>query len=98
MMSIKNKVAVITGAAGGIGRALAAEMAKRGIAHLGLVDKTEAVHEVATQVNQLSARSVATGYAGDATDETFRSWVYQDMNEKHGLVNICVPAAGITRD
>jgi 3-oxoacyl-[acyl-carrier protein] reductase len=97
-MNIKGKVAVVTGAAGGIGRAVALDLAKRQVGALALVDKTELVHELATEINQLIGRSVATGYTGDVTEETFRSWVYQDLHEKHGIVNICVPAAGITRD
>ncbi|MDB6017589.1 MAG: Short-chain dehydrogenase/reductase [Pedosphaera sp.] len=97
-MNIKGKVAVVTGAAGGIGRAVALELAKRQIGSLALVDKTEVVHELSAEVNQLMGSSVATGYTGDVTEETFRTWVYQDLHEKHGIVNICVPAAGITRD
>lgn len=97
-MNIKGKVGIVTGAAGGIGRATALELAKRGIGFLGVVDKTEAVHELSKEINQLVGREMATAYAGDVTEETFRSWVYQDLREKHGVVNICVPAAGITRD
>jgi 3-oxoacyl-[acyl-carrier protein] reductase len=97
-MNIKGKVAVITGAAGGIGKAVAIQLAKREIGHLALVDKTEAVHESAAELNQQMGRTMATGYTGDVTEDTFRSWVYQDLKEKHGMVHICVPAAGITRD
>src|ERR1700758_983793 len=97
-MNIKGKVAVVTGAAGGIGRAVAIELAKRQVGTLALVDKTEAVHDLSTEINQLVGGQVAAGYTGDVTEETFRSWVYEDLHEKHGIVNICVPAAGITRD
>src|SRR6202035_4649283 len=97
-MNIKGKVAVITGAAGGIGKSVAMELAKREIGHLALVDKTDAVHELSAEINQQMGRTAATGYTGDVTEETFRSWVYQDLKEKHGLVHICVPAAGSTRD
>ncbi|MDB6124958.1 MAG: Short-chain dehydrogenase/reductase [Pedosphaera sp.] len=97
-MNIKGKVAVITGAAGGIGRATAMELANRQVGSLALVDKTEAVHELAREINQLHGRTMAAGYTGDVTEETFRSWVYRDLYEKHGIVNICIPAAGITRD
>ncbi|MDB6110369.1 MAG: Short-chain dehydrogenase/reductase [Pedosphaera sp.] len=97
-MNINGKVAVVKGEEGGIGRAVALDLAKRQVSALALVDKTELVHELATELNGLIGRSVATGYTGDVTEETFRSWVYQDLHEKHGIVNICVPAAGITRD
>jgi NAD(P)-dependent dehydrogenase (short-subunit alcohol dehydrogenase family) len=97
-MNIEGSVAVITGAAGGIGRALALELAKRGADALALVDQTERVQEVADAVNGLTGSPVAFGYSGNVSDEDFRKEVYGEMAAKHGRVNICVPAAGITRD
>src|SRR5689334_12613485 len=97
-MNIKGAVAVITGAAGGIGRALALEMAKRHVTGLALVDHSETVQEVARAVNDFAGKTLAFGYSGDVTQESFRQRVYKEMAEKHGPVNICVPAAGITRD
>ena len=97
-MNIKDAVAVITGAAGGIGRALALELAKRDVCALGLVDQSESVQNVAKTVNEVTGKSVAIGYSGDVTDAAFRRQVYQEMADKYGTINICVPAAGITRD
>ena len=97
-MKIRDSVAVITGAAGGIGRALALEMARRGAAGLALVDHSEAAQQVEGAVNELAGRRVAVSYSGDVTDAAFRSGVYADMKSRYGTVNICVPAAGITRD
>src|SRR3974390_546191 len=97
-MNIKGSVAVVTGAAGGIGRALALELVKRKAAGLALVDQSNVVDEVARALNELAGRAVAWGYSGDATDPGFRQRVYREMAEKHGRVSICVPAAGITRD
>src|ERR1044071_5040967 len=97
-MNIQGSVAVITGAAGGIGRALALELAKRKAARLALVAQTGAGQQVARALNAVAGIKVAFGYSGDATDAKFRKFVYDEMAEKHGLVNICVPAAGITRD
>ena len=50
-MNIAGSVAVITGAAGGIGQALVLELAKRKAGGVALVDQTERVHEVAKAVN-----------------------------------------------
>jgi NAD(P)-dependent dehydrogenase (short-subunit alcohol dehydrogenase family) len=97
-MNIMDAVAVITGAAGGIGRAVAIEMAKRQAAGLALVDHSESVQNVADRVNEIAGSNVAASYVGDVTDADFRSDVYADMHVRHGRVNICVPAAGITRD
>jgi NAD(P)-dependent dehydrogenase (short-subunit alcohol dehydrogenase family) len=97
-MNIKGAVAVITGAAGGIGRALALELVRRKAAGLALVDQSEGVHQVAKALNELAGGPVAFGYSGDATETEFRQRVYREMAEQRGRVNICVPAAGITRD
>ncbi len=95
---IKGSVAVVTGAAGGIGRALALELAKRKAASVALVDQSDSVQEVAKAINELAGRPVAAGYSGNVTDSEFRKRVYRQMAQQHGPVNICVPAAGITRD
>jgi len=97
-MKIKSAVAVITGAAGGIGRALALELVKREAAGMALVDHSEAIHQLTKEVNDLAKRPVASGYNGDVTSVDFRKRVFRDVAEKHGRANVCVPAAGITRD
>jgi NAD(P)-dependent dehydrogenase (short-subunit alcohol dehydrogenase family) len=97
-MNIKGSVAVITGAAGGIGRALALELAKREATGLALVDRSEAVQQVAKAVNELVGQPIASGYSGDVTSGEFRRRVYEEMSQRQGRINICVPAAGITRD
>lgn len=97
-MEIKDKVAIVTGAASGIGRALCVELAHRGIKVVAMVDFTEAINEVAEGVNQEAGKEVAFPFLGDVTDEAFRKSVFQRLRDQHGTVNICVPAAGITRD
>ncbi|MEJ2760104.1 MAG: SDR family oxidoreductase [Gammaproteobacteria bacterium] len=97
-MEIENKIAVITGAASGIARAVAAELAKEGATAVGMVDVNQAVGEAAQAINQETGREVAVPFTGDVTDGEFRHRVFESMTRDHGLVNICVPAAGITRD
>jgi 3-oxoacyl-[acyl-carrier protein] reductase len=97
-MNLKNAITLITGAAGGIGRALALELVNRKSAAMALVDRSDAVHQVSHAVNELAQKQLATGYIGDVTDASFRTHVYEDMKSRHGRVNVCVPAAGITRD
>src|SRR3974377_310393 len=97
-MNIKGSVAVVTGAAGGIGRALALELVKRKAAGLALVDQSETVQHVAKAMNDLVGNGVATGFSGDVTDAGFRKRVYQETANRYGQVNICVPAAGMPRD
>ncbi len=97
-MEFAGKVAVITGAASGIGRAVAAAMAKRNVRAMALVDLGETIDGVAADVNAEAGRQVAYPYRGDTTDEAFRGSVYDSIGSQFGVVTMCVPAAGITRD
>mgnify|MGYP000844832156 FL=1 len=97
-MDIEGKVGVITGAASGIGRAAAIELQKHKIKALALVDLSDAILELAHEINKLRGKTVAIGFQGDTTDPVFRKRVFETMRTQHGPVNICVPAAGITRD
>jgi 3-oxoacyl-[acyl-carrier protein] reductase len=96
--TIKGQVGVITGAAGGIGQALALEMARRGAAGLALVDFSDRVVQVAREINTEAGHQVAIAYRGDTTDTAFRQEVYADVTTKAGVPRICVPAAAITKD
>ena len=98
MHTIKGQVAVITGAAGGIGHALTLDMMRRGAAVIALVDFSDRVVQVAREINAETGRQVAIAYRGDTTDTAFRQEVYADLATKAGLPRICVPAAAITRD
>ncbi len=97
-MEIKERVAVITGAASGIGRALAQDLASRGAKAVAMVDMNDVIKDAAAEVNDKAGREVAFAYQGDTTDDDFRRHVFDDISGKFGVVNICVPAAGITRD
>jgi NAD(P)-dependent dehydrogenase (short-subunit alcohol dehydrogenase family) len=97
-MEIQGKVALITGAGSGIGHAVAVELAGRGVKAIAMVDLTEAVDSAAREINKQAGREIAIAFQGDVADEEFRRSVYDRMQAEHGLVSICIPAAGITRD
>ena len=97
-MKIEKKVALVTGAASGIGQAVARELARRAAKSVILVDRSDMVFESAEVINREIGREVCQAFAGDVTNETFRSQVYDDIKTREGVVSICVPAAGITRD
>jgi len=98
-MEINGKVAVVTGAASGIGKAVAIELAKRGVKALALVDMNDHVNQVADSINEFMGGEIrAEAFVGNSTDEGFRRYVYEKMIECHGIPTICVPAAGVTRD
>jgi NAD(P)-dependent dehydrogenase (short-subunit alcohol dehydrogenase family) len=97
-MKIEGKVALVTGAASGIGQAVAAELARRNIKALALIDRSPRVTEVAWGINETAGRPIAEALVGDAADESFRAQAFDQVTARHGVVNILVPAAGITRD
>lgn len=97
-MRIEDKVAIVTGAASGIGAATARELANRRARAVILVDRSEHVVELAQTINSAVGRDVAEPKMGEVTDPEFRSRVCREAIDRHGRLNICVPAAGITRD
>ena len=97
-MDIKDKVAVVTGAASGIGQAAAMELAQRGVKGLALADLSTDVNESAARINDQQRRTVAYPFVGNVSEPQFRNSVFDQIEQKAGLVRILVPAAGITRD
>ena len=97
-MRIQDRVAVVTGGASGIGRAVSLELARRGIRKIALVDQSGQTQVAAEQVNNEINGDIAVPYRGDVTDDAFRTRIFDEMGEKYGVVSICVPAAGITLD
>ena len=97
-MKINEKVAVVTGASGGIGRAVCEELVRRGARHVAMVDLDDSVVDVADRINGATGRKVAKAYQGNTTDSEFRRSVYDEICATYDQVNICVPAAGIVRD
>jgi len=97
-MEFANRVAVITGGGSGIGRAVAAAMARRDVAAVALVDMSEAIEDVAEKLNAEAGRAFAIPFQGNTTDESFRASVFDSISRRFGPVSMCVPAAGVTRD
>jgi 3-oxoacyl-[acyl-carrier protein] reductase len=97
-MDISSKVAVVTGATGGIGRATCIQLARQGIRAVGVVDFNENVGAFCDDGNKRLGRDALIPFRGDVTDSAFRKSVFKTLEDKFGTVSICVPAAGITKD
>lgn len=97
-LDLTTKVAVVTGGARGIGAATCVELARSGIRAVAVVDAAEDLPQVTGSVNERLNRKVLFPYRGDVTDSAFRREVFRELRKDFGVVSICVPAAGITRD
>jgi 3-oxoacyl-[acyl-carrier protein] reductase len=97
-MELKGKVALVTGAGSGIGQAASFELANREVAGIALVDREANVRETAAAINDRAGKTLAYPFIGDVADSDFRIRTYSEMTQKVGVVRVCVPAAGITRD
>lgn len=90
----KNKVAVITGAGSGIGRALANQLAASG-ANLALADMNMAGLE--ETVANLPAKVKATTYKLDVADRAAYQAFVKQVIADHGQVDAVINNAGIVR-
>jgi len=96
MFSLTKKVAVITGASRGIGKAMAKTFAKAG-AHVVCVSRTEdTLKTVSSSIN--ADGGSASVFPCDVSDfDTFQNLI-KDTTDKYGTVDILVNNAGVTRD
>jgi NAD(P)-dependent dehydrogenase (short-subunit alcohol dehydrogenase family) len=93
MKDFKNKVAAITGAASGMGRTLALELARRGC-HLALSDVNQlGLAETAAMAGKLGVK-VTTAQVNVADRDAMFAWADQVARE-HGKVNLIFNNAGV---
>ena len=97
MKLLEGKVAVVTGAARGIGKAIAIKFAQEG-ADIAFTDLSVDDNAKATEAEIASYGVKVKAYASNAADFEDTHKVVEDIVKDFGRVDILVNNAGITRD
>ncbi|GAF05118.1 3-oxoacyl-[acyl-carrier-protein] reductase [Saccharicrinis fermentans] len=97
MKLLEGKTAIITGAARGIGKAIAIAYAKNGC-NVAFTDLAinEAAEETEKELNAMGVK--AKGYASDASNYEDTQRVVKEIHADFGRIDILVNNAGITKD
>lgn len=95
-MSLEGKVAVVTGAAQGIGKNIALALAKKGAAVVISDVNIDRAEETAAEVRGLGVKALAVACNVGSTDEV--NTLFDRTVQEFGQVDIAVNNAGITRD
>ncbi|HIE15790.1 MAG TPA: SDR family NAD(P)-dependent oxidoreductase, partial [Bacteroidales bacterium] len=94
---LDNKTAVVTGAARGIGRAIALKLAEQG-ANIAFTDIVEDDNFKDTEKTLNAMGIKAKGYVSDASNFEQSQTLINDIVADFGTIHILVNNAGITRD
>src|SRR5262245_65233234 len=95
-MSLSGKVALVTGASRGIGRAVLGRLALEGAVVVGTATTREGADHITASLeeNNLKGR----GYTVDVTDQTAINDMLADVQLGYGAPSILINNAGITMD
>jgi short-subunit dehydrogenase len=91
--NLTDRRALITGASSGIGRALAIELARRGVDLVLFARREERLAEVAKEVASLGRRAVTV--AGDVTDAAARHRALEVARTELGGLDLLINNAGV---
>lgn len=96
-MLLKGKVAIVTGATGGIGRAVILKLCKEGARVIGIY-RSQTTAAERFQAELAGSGFEAVFYKGSVCDEAFVCNTVKSVMESYGEIDILVNNAGITRD
>lgn len=95
-MSLQNKVALITGASRGIGKAIAVNLAKAGAVVVGVDYSEEYAKNISLFLDELGLKG--KGFVMDVTKQESIENSMEQIIKEYGAPNILINNAGITRD
>ena len=95
-MSLSGRVALVTGASQGIGRACALKLAEAGAAVAVAARNQDKLNELVTQITSTGGKAGA--FALDVAEEEQIKSTVKKVIEQFGKIDILVNNAGITRD
>ncbi|MCX6180311.1 MAG: 3-oxoacyl-[acyl-carrier-protein] reductase [Bacteroidetes bacterium] len=97
MSLLQGKVAIVTGASRGIGRAIAKKFAENGaVVAFTYLSSEQKARELEDELNALGG--IAKGYKSDAANYAAAEQLVNDVVAQFGTVDIVINNAGITRD
>jgi short-subunit dehydrogenase/pimeloyl-ACP methyl ester carboxylesterase len=91
---VRGKLALVTGAGAGIGRATAVELARQGAATVVVVDRDHAAANNTAEVVRAAGAEAAV-YQVDVSDEAAMNNLAAQVHNKYGVVDILINNAGI---
>ncbi|MBI2693727.1 short-chain dehydrogenase [Mycobacterium nebraskense] len=91
---VRGKLALVTGAGAGIGRATAVELARHGAGKMVIVDRDLAAAKVTADAVRAACAEAAV-YQVDVSDEAAMNRLAAQVRNEHGVVDILVNNAGI---
>lgn len=95
-MSLANKVAIVTGASRGIGRAIALKLAREGADVVVTATTLESARNTALEIESLGRKALPLSV--DVSDSAAVTAMFSAAVEDFGKVDILVNNAGITKD
>lgn len=99
MKTFEGRVAVVTGAAQGIGYAIAEKLIAEKISKIAVLDwNAQAIQAAALQLSELSAETEVMPVQCDISNEEAVNTAFANIESSFGKIDILVNNAGITRD
>lgn len=94
MSQLDGKIALVTGASRGIGKAIATQLAQQGATVIGTATSDSGADAISGYLGEFGGK----GLALNVTDKDSVDAAIKAINEAHGGIDILINNAGITRD